>query len=100
MNEEKKIKGLTFYQWMNNTEKRFNLWFDWKLLLSSAALLFVLLRLLVLVDWTDLSEVVEPLDLLSELVDLINLFWGVPFDRALLWAIMENYDTLIKGLKV
>ena len=54
-----------------------------------------------LVDWTEyLSEVVEPLDLLSELVDSIDLFLGEPFDRALLWAIMENYDTLIKGLKV
>ena len=53
-----------------------------------------------LVDWTDLAEVVEPLDLLSKLVDSIDLFWGVLFDRALLWAIMENYDTLFKGLKV
>ena len=31
----------------------------------------------------DLSEVVEALDLLSESVDLIDLFLDVPFDRAL-----------------
>ena len=43
---------------------------------------------------------VEPLDLLHELVDSINLYLGEPFDTALLQAIMENYDTLIEGLKV
>ena len=67
------------------------------LLLSSAASLLVVRILFVLVNRTDLSEVVEPLDLLS---DSIDLFWGVPFDSALLRAIMKNYDTLIKGLKV
>ena len=55
---------------------------------------------LVFVDKTDLSEVVESLDILSDSVDSINLFLGEPFDNALLWAIMEIYDTLIKGLKV
>ena len=80
--------------------KRFKLQFDWDLLLSSAAIVFVVRKLLVLVDWTNLSEAVEPLDLLSELVDSIDMFFGVPFDRALLQAIMENYDTLITGLKV
>ena len=53
--------------------------------------------LLGFVDWIDLSEVVEPLDLLSGSIDL---FGGVPFDSALLRAIMKNYVTLIKGLKV
>ena len=48
------------------------------------ALCFVVRKLLMLVDWTDLSEVIEPLDFLSESVDFIDLFWGVPFDRALL----------------
>ena len=67
------------------------------LLVSSAASLLVVRILFVLVNRTDLSEVVEPLDLLS---DSIDLFWGVPFDSALLRAIMKNYDTLIKGLKV
>ena len=67
------------------------------LLVSSAASLLVVRKLFVLVNRTDLSEVVEPLDLLS---DSIDLFWGVPFDSALLRAIMKNYDTLIKGLKV
>ena len=67
------------------------------LLLSSAASLLVVRILFVLVNRTDLSEVVEPLDLLS---DSIDLFWGVPFDSALLRAIMKNYVTLIKGLKV
>ena len=67
------------------------------LLVSSAASLLVVQKLFVLVNRTDLSEVVEPLDLLS---DSIDLFWGVPFDSALLRAIMKNYDTLIKGLKV
>ena len=43
---------------------------------------------------------VEPLDSFSESVDLIELFFDVPFDRALLQAIMEIYDTLIKDLKV
>ena len=70
------------------------------LLVSSAASLLVVRKLFVLVNRTDLSEVVEPLDLLSELIDSIDLFWGVPFDRALLQAIMENYDTLNKHLKV
>ena len=65
--------------------------------MSSAASFLVVWILLVLADWTDLSEVVEPLDLFSESIDL---FWGVPFDSALLQAIMKNYDTLIKGLKV
>ena len=81
--------------------KRLNLAFDCYLLslLSSASLLVV--RILVgLVDWTDLSEVVEPLVLKSELTDSIDLFSDVPFDRDLLQAIMEIYDTLIKGLKV
>ena len=67
------------------------------LLVSSAASLLVVRKLFVLVNRTDLSEVVEPLDLLS---DSIDLFWGVPFDSALLRAIMKNYDTLIKGFKV
>ena len=43
---------------------------------------------------------VEPLDLLSELVDSIDLYSDVPFDRALFRAIMESFYTLIKGLKV
>ena len=95
---EQKVKRFN-NEWIKRN-KRFNLQFNLDLLLSSAASLFVLQMLLVLVDWTDLSEVVEQLDLLSESVDLINLIWEVPFDRALLWAIMENYDTLTKGLKV
>ena len=68
--------------------------------MSSVASILVVRILLVLVDWTDFSEVVEPLDLLSELVDSIDLFSDVPFDSALLQAIMEIYDTLFKGWKV
>ena len=74
--------------------------FDRDLFLLSEALLLVVWILLGFIDWTDLSKVVEPLDLLAELVDSIDLFSDVPFDRALLWAIMEIYNTLIKGLKV
>ena len=66
---------------------------------SDASLLVVWI-LLGYVDWTDISEVVEPLDLLSVLVDSIDLFSDVSFDSALLWALMEMYDTLIEGLKV
>ena len=84
-------------EWIKQN-KRFNPWFDWDLFLSSAASLLVVQILPVLVDWTDLSEVAEPLDLWHEYVDSINL--GEPFDRALLRAIMEKYDTLIKGLNV
>ena len=83
-------------EWIKR-DKRFNLSFDYDLLLFSDASLLVVWILFGFVDWTDLSEVVGPLDLLSE---SINLFWGVPFDSALLRAIMKNYDTLIKGLKV
>ena len=43
---------------------------------------------------------VELLDLLSGLVETIDLYLDVPLDRAVLWAIMEIYDSLIKGLKV
>ena len=80
--------------------ERFNLPFDWDLLLLSTVSLLVVQILLLHVDWTDLSEVVEPLDLLSELIDSRNLFSGVPFDSSLLWAIMKIHNTLIKGLKV
>ena len=66
-------------------------------MLSEASWLVV--QILGFVDLTDLSEVVEPLDLLYESVDSINLFLDVLFDRALLWATMEIYDTFIKGLK-
>ena len=52
------------------------------------------------VDWTHLSEVVEPHELLSKLVDSIYLFLEVPYNRFLLQAIKENYDTLVKGLKI
>ena len=52
--------------------KRFNLWFDLNLLLLSAASLLVVWILLLLDDWTDLFKAVEPLDLLSELVDSID----------------------------
>ena len=86
-------------EWIKQNE-RFNLQFDWDLLLLSAALLLVVQILLVLVDWTNLSEVVEPFDLLSELVDSIDLFLDKLFDSALIRSIMKNYDTLIKGLKV
>ena len=80
--------------------KRFDLLFDRDLLLSSVASLLVVWILHGFVDWTDLSEVVEPLDFLSESVDSIDLFLDVPFDSALLQVIMENYDTLMKGSKV
>ena len=86
-------------EWIKR-DKRFNLSFDYDLLLFSDASLLVVWILFGFVDWTDLSEVVEPLDLLSEWVDSIDLFLDVPFDSALLWAIMEIYDTSIKGLKV
>ena len=85
--------------WMKQN-KRFNLPFDRDLLLLSEASLLVVQILHGFVDWTDLSEVIEPLDLLSESVFSIDLFLDVPFDRALLWAIIEIQDTLTKGLKV
>ena len=65
-------------------------------MLSEASLLVVWI-LLGFVDWTDLSEVVGPFDMLSESVNSINLFSDVPFDRALLQAMMKFHDTLIKG---
>ena len=86
-------------EWIKQ-DKRFDLPFDRDLLLLSVESLLVVQILLGFVDWTDLFEVVEALDLLSELVDSINFFLDVPFDRALLQAIMGIYDTLIKGLKV
>ena len=79
-------------EWIKQKE-RFNLPFYRNLLL-------LCIILLGFVGWTDLSEVVQPLDLLSESIDSIELFLDVPFDRVLLWAIMEIYDTLINGLKV
>ena len=86
-------------EWTKQDE-RFNLSYDWDLLLFSGASLLVVRIFLGFVDWTDLSEVVELLGSLSELVDSKDLLSDVPFDSALLWAIMEIYDALIKGLKV
>ena len=80
--------------------KRFNLPFDRDLLLLSAASLLVVWILLRFVGWTNFSELVKQLESLSEPFDSINYFFDVSFDRVLLWAIMEIYDTLIKGLKV
>ena len=68
--------------------------------MSLVASLLVVQILLGCVDWKDLSEVVELLYSLSELVDSIDSFSDIPFDSALLQAIMKIYDTLIKGLKV
>ena len=78
----------------------FNLSFDRDLLLLSAASILEVRILLVFIDWTLSSVVVEPLELCSELIDSIDLFLDVPFDRFVLWAMMENYDILIKGWKV
>ena len=63
---------------------RFNVSYDCDLLLFSDASLLVVQILLGFVDWTDLSEAVEPLDLLSELVDSIDSYLDVPYDSALL----------------
>ena len=83
-----------------NQDKSFNFPFDRDSLLLSAVSLLVVTILLAFVDWTLLSLVVAQLESWSESVDSINLFLDLLFDRFLLWAIMENYDTLIKGLKV
>ena len=81
-------------------DQRCNLSYDRDLFLLSEASILVVWTLLGFVYWTDLSKLVEPLDLLSELVDSIDLFSDVPLDSALLQAIMEIYEFLIKGLKV
>ena len=65
---------------MNKMGKRFDLLYNWDLPFFSGTSLLVVWILLKFVDWTDLSEVVEPLDSLSELVDSIDLSLDVSFD--------------------